>query len=454
MHDGDLVAHIVRRTVTPYVLDDPFGLSALLDGQRYNGPNRFFAHGALFVYMRNMPLFLQHFVDPIYSTYMASAIAKTLLQGGLIALLAHYIGQTSRLNAPTFLLAALLVTPLFQTAGYASQMAVIDYSITYCFFYALPQVVLLIYFLPLHRSLFVYPGKAVSRAWQLVLPVLAVVLALSGPLIPAEGILFSTAMLLYSADYQRRQAQETGQSFTITQLPSVLLRGPFRGIVLQLIFFIACCLYSLYIGTFNSENINEFTTWEKYGKLWNGIPLEFTDQTGFPVLLSAVVVNVLLLKASSPTASSAKILRITQWILILGAIYIALLPLGGYRNYRPNIVRRDTLIPITLALMYLFGISTLYLLRQGPARFNRLYIPALVALVALYSFADVANLRQDNCERDALRTIARSREATVHLESDCSVLNWGPITDPNASGDAARAMFIWRITQQEKPFYH
>ncbi|MBT9392170.1 hypothetical protein KLP40_03260 [Hymenobacter sp. NST-14] len=454
MHDGDVVAHIVRRTVTPYVLDDPFGLSALLDGLHYNGPNRFFAHGALFAYMRNMPLFLQHFVDPVYSTYMASAVAKTLMQGGLIILLAYYISRTSRLNAPTFLLAALLVTPFFQTAGYMFQMAVIDYSITYCFFYALPQVLLLFYYLPLHRALFVRPDTALGWGWQVALPVLAVVLALSGPLIPAEGVLISAALLLYTAATQRQQMRAGGQLGTLVRLPAQLLRGPLRGVILQLSFFIICCLYSLYIGTFNSENNHDFTVWEMYEKLWNGIPLEFTSQIGFPVLLAAVLVNLLLLKASAPTPASARLLRIAQWFFLLGIIYIVLLPLGGYRNYRPNIVRRDTLIPITLALMYLYGSSTVYLLRHGPPRFNRLYIPALVAIVALYSFADVSDLRQDNCERDALRTIARSKEAVVHLESDCPVLNWGPITDPNVSGDAARAMYLWRITQEEKPFYH
>ena len=449
MHDGDMVSHILPHPNIQKILDDPFGLAALLHGEEYASPNRYFAHESVLLYMRNMPLLLQAFVDPIYSTYMACAIAKVLIQGSLIALLAYYVSFNSKLNSRNLLLAALLATPFFQTAGYSGQMGIIDRSITYCFFYSLPMVGLLLYFVPLHRAAFSRRPRPVSRTWHFVLPVLAVVLALNGPLIPAVGGLLCLGVGLHLLA-RTRAAENLSVGAGLRRLPM----GPYRGVLAQLAFFVFCCAYSLYIGTFNSANVEQFSLAEMYSKLWEGIPREFTSELGFPMLLGAVVVNLLLLKATTPNEKTATLLTIAQWLLVLALVYVALLPLGGYREYRPNIVRRDTIIPVTLALIYLFGVSTLYLLKHGPPRFNRLYVPALVALVALYSFADVANLRDNNCEVEAMRTVARSTEAVVHLDSDCPVMNWGTITDPNVSGQAAEMMVHWNILKEKKLFYH
>ncbi|SES73285.1 hypothetical protein SAMN04487998_0113 [Hymenobacter actinosclerus] len=448
IHDGDMISIALPRPNIIQALNDPFGLSALLDGQEYAAPNRYFALKTLYLYMRHMPLFLQHFVDPIYSTYMACAIAKTLIQAGFIALLAYYISCSYQLNSRNFLLAALLVTPFFQTAGYMSQMGIIDYSITYCLFYALPLLLLLIYFLPFYGALFRNPAKPISTAWHVALPLLALVVALNGAIGPAATAVFGAPLLLRISYLAYKNSAGIPGGFF-----QRLWHGPYRGMIGQLVFLLFACTYSLYIGTFNIENVREFTVWEIYEKLWAGIPIEFNSQLGFPVLLAAVLVNLLLLKASTPNSSTRTMLRVALWLFVLGAIYLALLPLGGYRAYRPNIVRRDTIIPITLALMYIFGVSTLYLLHHGPPRFNRLYIPVLLALTALYSFADVADLRANNCEVEALRTIARSEEPVVHLEADCSIMNWGLITDPNVSGEAARMLQYWNITKEQRLFY-
>lgn len=448
-HDGDVVSIALPRPNIIQTLNDPFGLSALLEGQEYAAPNRYFALKTLYLYMRHMPLFLQHFVDPIYSTYMACAIAKTLIQAGFIVLLAYYISSSYHLNSRNYLLAALLATPFFQTAGYMDQMGIIDYSITYCLFYALPLLLLLIYFLPFHGALFRNPAKPITNAWHVALPLLALVIALNGAIGPAATAVFGAPLLLRIGYLGYKNPAGLPGGFL-----QRLWQGPYRGMIGQLGFLLFACAYSLYIGTFNIENVREFTLWQIYEKLWAGIPIEFTYQLGFPVLFFAVLVNLLLLKGSTPTSTTNTILRIALWLFVLGAVYLALLPFGGYRTYRPNIIRRDTLIPITLLLIYLFGVSALYLLHHGPPRFNRLYVPVLLALTALYSFADVADLRANNCEVAALRTIAGSQEPVVHLEADCSVMNWGTITDPNVSGEAAQMLQYWNITREKKLFYH
>ncbi|WP_157540979.1 hypothetical protein [Hymenobacter aerophilus] len=449
MHDGDMVSHIIPHPNIQEILDDPFGLRALLKGEKYASPNRYFAHESLLLYMRNVPLMLQAFVEPIYSTYMACAIAKVLIQASLIALLAYYISFNSKINSRNLLIAALLATPFFQTAGYSGQMGIIDRSITYTFFYSLPMVGLLLYFVPLHRAVFSSTPQPISRPWQVALPILAVVLALNGPLIPAVGGLICLALAL-SLLAKVRKAEHLSLRAGVRRLS----KRPYWPILAQLLFFVFCCGYSLYIGTFNNANIPLFSLAEIYGKLWGGIPQEFLSELGFPLLVAAVFVNILLLKLSPQNEKTATMFTIAKWLLVLSVIYVALLPLGGYREYRPNIVRRDTIIPVTLALIYFFGVSTLYLLQHGPPRFNRLYLPTLVALVAVYSLADVANLRDNNCETDCMRIIANSTEPIVHLEADCGVMNWGTITDPNVSAQAAEMMVHWNIMKEKKLFYH
>jgi hypothetical protein len=56
-----------------------------------------------------------------------------------------------------------------------------------------------------------------------------------------------------------------------------------------------------------------------------------------------------------------KMIRILMWIGIFTFMYIMLLPFGGYRPYRPRIIRYDTFMPVTIALIYYFGASTYFI---------------------------------------------------------------------------------------------
>lgn len=45
-------------------------------------------------------------------------------------------------------------------------------------------------------------------------------------------------------------------------------------------------------------------------------------------------------------------INLFKWIGVFSLFYILLLPLGGYRDYRPNVLRHDTILPITLSLIF------------------------------------------------------------------------------------------------------
>jgi hypothetical protein len=114
---------------------------------------------------------LQSFVDPIDSIYLAGALAKIFIQILILTLLSFYITGRQKVLISDFLTAAVLVIPLFQTNGYRSYMGIIDPSITYTFFYALPCAILLLFYLPFYYDS-VY-GTALMKKWVVKIIVFA-----------------------------------------------------------------------------------------------------------------------------------------------------------------------------------------------------------------------------------------------------------------------------------------
>ena len=144
--DGDIAAIVMPSKEYQQVLKDPFAWKVITKDSIYAAPNRFFAHWSMSAYFKNVPLLLQNFVSPVNSIYASSALAKTGIQVFMIFILSVYISEKKSLFSKEFLVAAVLITPLFQTFGYNGLMGIIDKSITYTFFYALPLALLLVFF--------------------------------------------------------------------------------------------------------------------------------------------------------------------------------------------------------------------------------------------------------------------------------------------------------------------
>lgn len=128
--DGDMSEIILPTPTKGYyqVLQDPFGLQVLFEGETYANPNRFFAHWVASTYFKYVPKVLQQFVEPIESIYLSSAIAKIIIQLLIIYLLAVFISNTWNLRKVELLIAAILITPLFQTSGFSRTIGIIDRS--------------------------------------------------------------------------------------------------------------------------------------------------------------------------------------------------------------------------------------------------------------------------------------------------------------------------------------
>ncbi len=447
--DGDMAAIILPAEHYQQVMQDPFGLGALR-GEKYGAPNRFFVHWAMSAYFRQVPLWLQNFVGPVDSIYLACALAKMAIQLILTALLAAFIQWNGGFRWRYWLLAAALVTPFFQSFGHNLQMGLIEKSITYTFFYPLPLALLLGFFLPFYR--------AACQGWELGFSVwkhlpllgLAVVLPFSGPLVPALVLLACPAVLLKNwwGNLGKLPSQPFARRATkaVQAMPGTLL---FYFLLIS-----SLSLWSLYVGTFNDENGGQAAPLDaRYLALLKGCGSLFTQKLGLPLLVLGIAANAFLISKNAAPATRQWLFLVGKWLAVFTIAYLLLLPLGGYRSYRPLIVRHDTVMPVTLCLVFFYGLTAFCLLRKIAWKHRPWYAWGAVVFSLMLSAADLPDFRHNSCEKAALVAIGQSTDAVVKLETDCPVLSWAKIARPRDSELNARLLKVWGVTEEVRLYY-
>jgi hypothetical protein len=449
--DGDMSSIVLPSWNYKQVLEDPFGLSVILKNDVYGAPNRFFVHWSMSHYFHEVPKLLQAFVSPIDSIYVAAALAKILIQVALIYLLALYVSREKNIFRYDWLLAAVLIVPLFQTSGFNGLMGIIDKSITYTFFYALSMVLLLIYLYPFftgQMSHHTFNRASVVRT--LFLLPLAVVLTFNGPLVPAVVMLVCAMTLVYLFSGYYEQAQDFSGIEKIKQamasLPRPLL---FHFMVIGLL-----SMYSLYVGTHNIENDGAIPVLERYARIPQGLFEMFTQKIGLPIVLIVLAINLWLIKKVQ--IEDAAIRRMMFWfkaLALFSVVYLLILPLGGYRAYRPDIVRRDTIMPILLCLFYMYGYSTYYLLQQGMFKGKKIYVGLIVVALFIFTISDKPIAADNACEKQALHTLAASPQDTVLLSSDCMIMSWHKVEQPLNSINNTAMLKHWGVLSSDKLYY-
>lgn len=434
------------------VLHDPFGLNALLKNEIYPNPNRFFAHWTASEYFLNVPLLLQNFTDPISSIYLSSAIAKTIIQVLIIYLLAIFISNTGNLFKLEFLIAAVLVTPLFQTSGFNRYMGIIDQSVIYTFFYALPLGLLLLFFLPFFKFIYYDERPKSMMALKILWVLLVIFLSLNGPLIPGIVLIACPLVLLsiWLKNYKQLVDVENSYKrglFSIKKIPGLIM-----------FFFIGFCIFSLYSLYLGRNNIlNEGTSihmMDRFSALPKGLYNIISKKIGIPLLLFTIIINVIAISKYYKSPEGQKIIKLLKWIGVFSVIYILLLPLGGFRSYREHIIRYDTIMPVTLGLIFSFGFTSLYLIRHIPKKNKAIYLSGIFIILLIFTTADSLNTKPYECEKSALETIAESSEKIVALECDCPVMDWHKISDAKNSERNAVLLNYWNITKEKKLYYH
>lgn len=448
--EGDMAEAILPANGYEKIFKDPFGITVITENSIHPNPNRFFVQWIYAKYFQHLPFILQNIVSPIESIYYCCAIAKIFIQTGILILMGFYITGKRTVLSLDFLISIVLIVPLFQTNGYRGYMGIIDPSITYSFSYALPCALLMLFYLPFFNV--TYHGKEIvkNKLTLTLLFLFTIVLSFNGPLLPGVILVISLLYFLYQIKLNN---SKTSSIPLFTKTLNSLKKIP-KFHFYYFSFISILCLYSLYIGGNNSQFINEkITILERYKRLPEGIYYTLTQKAGYPLLLIMIGINTYLIHKNCKNETGNKILKLLEWIGLFSLLYILLLPLGGYRSYRPYIIRYDSIMPITLALFFIYSLSSVFLLQHLKNKGSKLYIVILVAISMIFMIADEPEFNKNQCEKTALKELAESKENIVLLENDCTVLAWKKISDPNKSALNAQLLYYWNITKEKKLYY-
>jgi hypothetical protein len=457
--DGDIAESVLPYPDIQKTFDDPTGIKTIINNDKHLGPNRFFSHYFMYKTFREIPLFLQNFCDPVNSVYYTSAIAKSLMLIMLLFLLAVIITGSVKLFSLKFILAVAILIPFFQVNGrhLYTDIGIIDRSITYSFFYAMPLIFVLIYYLPL--SLELLHNRIIKINWILIIlwTIIAIMACFSGPIFPPVILIIN--LLLFSHLYIKNWKVTENQTFFKKTFKTFKSMGIRAHLFLIPISFLA--LYSTFLGTFNNAFADiQLSLKELYLLLPKGIFRSFFS-TSYVIIILLLIANYLILfyKYKNDTQYK-KIIGLYRLLIIFSVIYVILLPLGGYRDCRPFILRYDTIIPITVLSLITICLGFLFILKKMLTEKGASYLKITYSIVflAVFAFFTIKNkvYVYNECEKSSLYTIAQSQDDIVALDyNDCSVLSWGPIYDPEITEffGYGKLIYLWKITDRPKKYY-
>lgn len=446
--DGDMAGGIVPADDVKPILESPLGLKIFTEDIIYPNPNRYFSHWFLYNLFTIPTLFFQNFTNSIDSAYLSVALVKTIIQLALIVLLAFAIsGNKSRFE---ILLSAVLVAPLFQTNGYQSYMGIIDQAATYNMFYSLPTVILLIYFAPIFLRRFHGMELKGFKYFKILWIPLAVITSLSGPLNPGISLVICLLLITHSLYTGFKTSQEANPLLKFIHAVKAI-PGDYYFFLLPIGIF---SMYSLFLGRYNLVDLShQMSLATLYSRLPEGIYYSFTQKLGFPLLFIILLINTIIIKTKFNNEEGKKILDAFKWIGIFSLIYILLLPLGGYRDYRQHVLRYDTIIPITLCLIFIFGKTTLFIFKNFSRRQNTWYIPLIGLILLVFTNADNPGFDKNESQKKAIIQIANSPETIVEIDNNCTVLSWALIENPQESALNVKLLRKWRILDKDKLYY-
>ena len=449
---GDMAEIVLPTPNNGYyeVLHNPFGYDALVKGKQYANPNRFFAHWTTSNYFLTVPLLLQNFTNPIDSVYLSNAIAKILIQLIILYLFALYISGSRQVFRFKFLLAAILIAPLFQTSGYSRFLGIIDQSVIYTFFYALPQALIMLFFYPFFKYAYYNYPLNFSLLKHIIWTSLMIFLSFNGPLL--TGVALITSMLFIFFEMYKKfdnHKETTYFKKLIISFSNIPLSIRYYAIGISIL-----SLYSLYIGQSNSLNFGESAPLlERYSRLPIGIYNLISQKLAYPLLFILLGINIFIIRKNYRNKQGSKILSLIAWMGVFAFIYILLLPLGGFRSYRPNIIRYDTILPLTFGLILSYGMSTYFLIIHIIKKYRIFYFSTIILFLIVFTYADKYTDKDYFCERNALEVLSKSQENPVILNSDCSIMEWKPIHSAAESELNATLFQYWNITKEKKLYY-
>lgn len=441
---GDLPKIITPSESYSHVLKDPLGINAIIDDVQYPGPNRFTYHAFSYVYFRILPSVLRVFMSPIDSVYWSMHLLKFITYLLMVGILFLYVRLFSKRDQ-VFDYSAVLVSifPFFFTTYNYYYAPILDFTIAYTIAYAFFMALFLLFLYPIIKSCYLKKDYLASNFNYVVWFFFAFCLAFSGPLVApcmliAVSAYFGIQYFLYLLKGEK----------SLSDIKSLFISR--HGFLM--LFALLTSLYSFYLGTYNSEGSSDLGLLQRYNKAIEGYSDYFFSPYGIYLILTVVVFNLLLvILFSKGKFFNINLIVCISVLLVIG--YLFFLPLGGYRNYRPVVIRRDTAMPIMLILIFIFSYSSTFLFKKISCPFKKLYKVFLLFIAVYFMWIDKLPPHDNLCQKSALKIISESTINCVSLEEDCLMFSWLKIKSCEESTLQAKLFSVWSITDGEVLFY-
>ncbi|MCA0333838.1 MAG: hypothetical protein LCH44_07795 [Bacteroidetes bacterium] len=439
--DGDLVAIVLPADWYSQVLGDPTGLKTIQNGDLIGGAGRSMAHWTMYLYYHHVPQLLQHVVNPIESVYLASALFKMIAMMAFVTAFTLYNQVHTKTFGRVFLFTPILILPLIQYRGFYDVMRTVDQATTYVFFYLWPVALFMLFYYPIYRWVQAPKSERVSPTSCILLGLFAMYIALDGPLMPPLFILFGGAVIL------------------ITWLRNPGLNGFFllfktRETIL-IAFTMIFSLYVYYLGTFNVEsapNADAPDLLARYKLLFQGIYILLTYMPGLSLLLIYTIILSFILNRHYKSMY-APFQKEHLILLAIVIVYIALLPLGGYRPYRPYIIRSDTSLPALAVLFFIFTQVNLLSMKFFTHDRKKYLTPILSIFLLVFFARDLAIKKENQCEMKSMEMISETRQVdTVRLDNTCNFMSWEVQSNPYFTHFGSKMLQEWNITDHYQPY--
>lgn len=394
-----------------HVLHDPFGFGGLQTGLHYPGAGRAMAHITAKAWADHGLGWMHVLVaDPVRALYFGLALTAVLVHIGFLVVGCGYLCAYQPMKTRSTVFCALGLSLFVQLASQRFYLGIIDHSMSYTFAYAIPLLALAAFFLPVYRSL-LHCGYTPSLPFAVAMVPLAFYLAFSGPLV--QPVVALIVVFLLGTQAMRRNRLLVHRRL----LPGV-------GVLAIL------SAWGMYVSRFNSESTTSVTIASRYTLLRHGLfEVLVRPSSPWPLLLAALV--FLYRFVSRSVENSVRVcLRVH---LLVGSgfsvLWLTLLPLGGYRNYRPFILSSVTLLPVTLITVYLFVL----LLR-------------LAFRAKITEKTSASGAAFDRCESHVVPTSVDTRRSSRFITLGLStivvvMLSLGKLTAPPPNNACQRATF-------------
>lgn len=417
--DGDIPDILVNVYHTP-IYDDPLGLEAIWHQRKIANVNRYIVCIAEKVFFTTVGRFIHGIDNPtekVHVLYSSIAICKILIQAMITLLMSLLL---RRVLGSSVWIWWMVFNLLISHDIFYEQIGIIDHSINYTFFYAFAAGLQLVFYFVLHTWLFI-PRKGILMT--ILLYALVIVTVFSNTFVLA---IHGLGMVVYSVYiYKERRLNLHELSF--------------------LFFWAILTLYSIYLGTFNIENIpdpNSFLS--RYTLLGKGLWYIFTHHFAWILIISGAIAQEYCFRRQ-------KLPIYQQWvylIVFLCLIYIVLIPFGGYRPYRPYYIRYDTLMPVTIAMIWLLVYRHIIIQKFNTNKWYSIYAALFITTFLIFQLVGKENMT-NALESKTLISIAQTTSPDIQISRDSELLSWDKV-DPSRAEDYTKTLQLLNIISQDQ----